>query len=403
MRYGSRFAFASILLLSSGCDRGPAQPAAARSNPELPEATVAVTSARTAVWPQSIETTGELDVDERTTLGTKVPGRLVDLAVDVGSEVRKGDVIAAVDATDYELRVRQSEAFLAQARSLLGLPYEGESDEVDPQHTTQVREANAVLEEAAARKRRAETLREQGISTDAELDEANAAARVAEERLQSAFQEIRNLSALVQQRRAELAIARQQLADTQVRAPYDGVVQARLAGRGDYLTIGTAVATLVRMDPLRLRTRVPERSAARIALGQPVRFTIEGDARVHEGIVARIAPELDRASRSLVVEAEVQNRDEDQHYRLRGGLFAQVSLVFDAEATSVVVPATAVRSFAGVDRVLTVKDGRVEERLVKLGRREAERVEILDGIRAGDAIVANPGNLVGGQRVRAAE
>lgn len=403
MRYGSRLAFASLLLLSSGCDRGPAPPAAARSNPESPEATVALTTARTAVWPQQIETTGELDVDERTTLGTKVPGRLVEFAVDVGSEVRKGDVIAALDATDYELRVQQSEAFLAQARSLLGLPYEGESDEVDPQHTTQVREANAVLEEAAARKRRAETLREQGISTDAELDEANAAARVAEERLQSAFQEIRNLSALVRQRRAELAIARQQLADTQVRAPYDGVVQARLAGRGDYLTIGTAVATLVRMDPLRLRTRVPERSATRIALGQPVRFTVEGDARTHEGVVARIAPELDRASRSLVVEAEVQNRDADQHYRLRGGLFAQVAIVFDAAATSVVVPTSAVRSFAGVDRVLTVKDGRIEERLVKIGRREENRVEILDGIRAQEPIVAEPGNLVGGQRVRAAE
>lgn len=403
MRHGSRLALTFALLLPSACDRGPEPAVAARTSPELPEAVARLATAQQAVWPRQIETTGELDVDERTTLGTKVPGRLVELAVDVGAEVRQGDVIAAVDATDYELRVRQSETFLAQARSLLGLPDDGDSDDVDPLHTTQVREATAVLEEAAAKKRRADTLREQGISTDAEIDEATAAARVAEERLQSAFQEIRNLSALVQQRRAELAIARQQLADTQVRAPYDGVVQARLAGRGDYLTIGTAIVTLVRLDPLRLRTRVPERSATQIAVGQPVRFTIEGDLRTHEGLVARIAPELDRASRSLVVEAHVQNRDEDQHYRLRGGLFAQVAIVFDAAATAVVVPASAVRSFAGVDRVLAVEGGLIVERLVKLGRRDAERVEIESGVAAGDTIVAEPGNLVGGQRVRAAE
>ena len=405
MRYGSRFVFAIAVMLSAGCDRDPApgNVAANAAAPTPPEVSVRTVIAREEPWPLQIETTGELDVDERTTLGAKVPGRLVQLSVDVGSEVRAGDIVCAVDATDYELRVRQSEAFVAQARSLLGLPYDGDSDDVDPQGTTQVREATAVLEEAAARKRRAETLREQGISTDAELDEANAAARVAEERLQSALQEIRNLSALVQQRRAELAIARQQLADTQVRAPYDGVVQERLVGRGDYLTIGTAIVTLVRLDPLRLRTRVPERSAAFIAVGQAVSFTIEGDPRTHEGVVARIAPELDRASRSLVVEAQVQNRDAEQHYRLRGGLFAQVAIVFDPNATAIVVPASAVRSFAGVDRVLAVKDGAIEERLIKIGRRDATRVEIQSGVAAGDPIVEQPGNLVGGQRVRAAE
>lgn len=403
MRTASRLAIAFALLLPSGCDRKPAPPAATASAPSLPEVTVQLAVATEAVWPRQIETTGELDVDERTTLGTKVPGRLVELDVDVGSEVKQGDVVAAVDATDYELRVRQSEAFLAQARSLLGLPDDGDSDDVDPQRTTQVREATAVLEEAAARKRRAETLREQGISTDAELDEANAAARVAEERLQSALQEIHNLSALVQQRRAELAIARQQLEDTRIRAPYDGVIQSRLAGRGDYLPIGTEIVTLVRLDPLRLRASIPERSATRIAVGQPVRFTIEGDPRTHEGVVARIAPELDRASRSLVVEAEVRNRDADAHYRLRGGLFAQVAIVFEPNATSIVVPSGAVRSFAGVDRVLTVKDGAIEERLVKLGRRDTDRTEIEDGVRAGEVVVLTPGNLVGGQRVRVAE
>jgi RND family efflux transporter MFP subunit len=402
----------SILALGvASCDRGAAKPAAAATTqprPEatptpLPEVTVKLATVTRAVWPLQLETTGDVEVDERTTLGTKVPGRLVELLVDTGADVRLGDVLAAVDNTDYQLRVKQSEAFLRQARSLLGLPYDGTSDEVDPEATTQVREARAVLEEAAAKRMRAETLRSQGISTDAEVDEAKAVARVAEERLQSAQQEIRNLGALVEQRRAELSIARQQLADTMVRAPYDGVVQARLAGRGDYLTIGSPILTLVRLDPLRLRAKVPERSATSLAVGQQVRFTVEGDLRVHEGVVARIAPELDRNNRSLVIEAEVKNRDENAQYRLRGGLFAQVTVVFDATATALVVPASALRSFAGVERILAVKGGVVEERLVRVGRRDGDRLEVRSGVEQGETIVVTPGNLVGGQRVRAAE
>ncbi len=106
---------------------------------------------------------------------------------------------------------------------------------------------------------------------------------------------------------------------------------------------------------------------------------------------------------SLVIEAEIPNRDETSHYKLRGGLFAQVTVVFDSAATALVVPASALRSFAGVERVLAVKDGVIDERLVRVGRRDGDRLEIQAGVAEGETIVAVPGNLVGGQRVRAAE
>lgn len=354
-------------------------------------------------WPEVLRVPGNLEVFERSTLGSKVSGRLQSLLVDVGSGVSQGDLLARVDDVDYRLHVAQAEAQVRQARALLGLPPQGEDDALDAEETTQVREARAVLEEASARLARATVLRSQGIATDAEYDVAAAAARVAQERTQGALQEVERLRAQLQQGRVALSIARQQLADTEIRAPFDGEVLARRAGRGDYLNAGSAVVELACVDPLRLRAEVPEPDAPRVRAGQRVRFTVDGDPGTYEGALVRVPPELNQANRSLYAEAEVQNAAREGVRPLRGGSFVRAEIVLDEAAEALAVPVAALRSFAGVDRVLVVVEGKVEERLVEIGRREGGFLEVLKGLVPGERVILEPGSLGAGRPVRVRE
>ncbi|HWP34495.1 MAG TPA: efflux RND transporter periplasmic adaptor subunit, partial [Thermodesulfobacteriota bacterium] len=345
--------------------------------------------------PRAIPVTGTLVADEQVVVAPKVAGRLVEIAVDLGSRVRKGTVVARLDPTDFRLRAAQAEAALQQARVRLGLPPEGPDDRIDPEETALVRQARAQLDEARLTRDRMATLWEQQLVPRAQLDAAVSALLVAEGRYQDAIEEIRNRQALLAQRRSELEIARQQLADTVLYAPIDGTVRERHASAGEYVAAGAPVVSLVRTHPLRLRLAVPERAAAEVRVGQAVRVSVEGDRTVHTGRVARMSPAIDEATRTLLVEAEVPN----EAGRLRPGAFARAEIVVPADRPVVLVPASAVVTFAGIEKVLTVRDGRAVELPVRTGRREGDRVEIVEGLVAGTPVVVEPGSLVGGQPV----
>ena len=179
--------------------------------------------------------------------------------------------------------MQQAEAGLAQARARVGLSPDGKDDTVRPEETGTVREAKAVLDEAKVSRDRAARLVEQGIVARSEFDTVDATYKVAVSRYQDAIEEIRNRQALVAQRRSELALARQQLADTAVYAPIDGIVQEKRASVGEYLAAGAPVVDIVRMNPLRLRAEVPERDAATVRFGQNVRVSVEGDGKSLSG------------------------------------------------------------------------------------------------------------------------
>lgn len=156
---------------------------------------------------------------------------------------------------------------------------------------------------------------------------------------------------------------------------------------------------LVRIHPLRLRLAVPERDSGALRVGQTVQLTVEGDARAFSGRLARISPAISEDNRTLMVEAEVPNPQGE----LRPGAFARAAIVVEEARQAkptVLVPASAVVTFAGVERVIGVEAGRAREREVKTGRRAGELVEVLDGIAAGEPVVVHPGNLVGGQPVK---
>lgn len=356
-----------------------------------------VAPAERGTLPRVVVVTGTLAAEEQVVLGLKVAGRLSGIPVDLGSRVAKGQVLARLVSTDAELRVMQADAALQQARARLGIDPTSTGDRVDPASTPLVRQARAVLDEARATRDRVEALHGQQLVSRAELESAIAVFQVAEGRYQDALDEVRNRQAILAQRVSELELARQQLADSTLASPFDGAVRERHATPGEYVAAGQPIVTVVRVHPLRLRLAVPERDAAGIRVGQDVRLTVEGDPVAHRGRVARLSPAIDERSRTLMLEAEVPNRDG----ALRPGAFATAQVVTAADEPVTFVPESAIVNFAGIEKVIVVEDGRTVEKRVRTGRRHEDRVEVAEGIAAGEQVVVEPGNLTGGQTVSA--
>jgi RND family efflux transporter MFP subunit len=343
---------------------------------------------------ETVTVNGNLTSYDQTTVGMKVPGRLQTISVDFGSVVRKGQVIAQLEQQDYKLRVQQAEAALAQARARLGLSPDGADDRVKAEDTGTVRQAKAVLDDAKLKRDRAQRLVEQGITPRAEFDTVDSDYKVAVSRYQDALEEIRNRQGVLAQRRSELALAKQQLDDTVVYSPLDGVVQEKKANVGEYLAAGAPVATVVRIDPLRLRVEVPERESHTVKMGQSVRVTMEGDEQTYLGYIKRLSPTISEQNRVLAVEADVRNNG-----RLRPGAFVKAEIVTNQTNTAVTVPPNALVTFAGIDKVIIVENGKAVEKTVTVGRRGDDWIEIKAGVNPGQAVVIDPGNLQSGQAV----
>jgi HlyD family secretion protein len=392
---------ASVVALH-GCQSSDAKPRAEAPGGRAGEAAareVRLARVSPSTFEQVIEIAGTLAADDQVTLATKVPGRLATMDVDLASPVTQGQLIAQIETTDYEFGVQQAEAALGQARAQLGLRANGSSERLDVDATALVRQAQATLEEARANQTRLAKLAEEGLAPQANLDAARATLLRSEASVQTAREEVRLRQAQVRQRESELKIARQRLEDTAIRSPLDGFVQARRASRGEYLPAGAPVAEVMRINPLRLRLAVPEREATDLRSGQSVRVRVSGqsgpDATAeYSGVLARLAPSLDAQSRTLLIEADIQNPGS-----LRPGNFVQARIITGQRHVAT-VPAGAVVTFAGLQKVILVEDGKAVERPVTTGDTRGDRVEIVSGLREGEHVVETPGVLQQGQSVR---
>jgi RND family efflux transporter MFP subunit len=211
---------------------------------------------------------------------------------------------------------------------------------------------------------------------------------------------VRLRQAQVRQRQSELRVARQRLADTAIRSPIDGYVQLRRASVGEYLAAGAMVVEVVRTDPLRLRLAVPERESTLVKTGQAVRVSrdaadprVSGDSRT--GSVARLAPGLDADSRTLLIEADIANPEG----KLRPGNFVHAQIVV-GEREVPTLPQNAVVTFAGIQKVLLVRDGKAVERAITTGAKRDDDLEITSGVLVGEMVVESPGSLQQGELVR---
>ena len=377
-----------IIVLGSFLTQACARKAAPRPDGDGPRRVEVVKAERRRI-PRTVVAVGTLAAEERAELGFKVPGRLAQWNVDLGSRVTERASLAELDARDYELRRDRSRAALEQARSRLGLAGGGDDDDVESQKVGIVRQAKARLDQATINLNRSRELRDQGILAQADFDATDASFKVAQSLYNDSLEEVNNRRGILAERRSDLALAEQQLLDTKLRAPFSGAVQQRRANLGEYLAAGAPVLILVKLTPLRLRLDVPEREASNVRKGQEVAVRVEGDTNAWPGRIVRISPALEESNRSLIAEAEVDNTKG----LLRPGSFARAEIVTDSGQDSLVVPGSSVLVFAGIEKVITVKEGKALEQPITTGRRTGESVEVLSGLTEGEPVVVKPGSL----------
>jgi len=297
---------------------------------------------------------GTLAAREQATIAAQVAGQLEKNYVDIGDHVKAGQELALIDTTSYEALANASSANLARA--------------------------NASAANAAQNLKRIQDLQKERIASTSDLDSAVADASRTRSEVKAA--------------EANDAIARLNLDRSRVRAPFDGAVAARLASAGDYLAVGAPIVRLVQTDPLRLRLEVPERESVAIRAGQYTRVTVEGDTNVHRGQIARVAPAIQQENRMLQVEADIPNRG-----GLRAGLFVRAAIIVNEREETVCVPASAPITFAGIEKVVVVRDGKAAEKTVFTGRRDGDWVEIVSGLKPGEMVVLDPAGIRTGQPV----
>jgi len=343
---------------------------------------------------RTITVTGSFNARERATLSVKVPGRLEKIEVDVGSVVKKGDLLAQIEREDYELHVRQAEATLAQARARLGLASNADDDKIDLEKTPVVQQAKALLGEAQKNRDRVIELTKEKIASAAELDSVEAAYTVALGKYQDALQDVRERQALLVQRRAELEVARKQLFDSTILSPFDGIVQQRRASLGEFLAMGTPLLVVATIDPLRLQLQIPERESSHVAPGQPIRVTVGGSTNIFSARLDRVSPMLSESNRMLMAEADVPAAP-----ALRPGLFAQAVIIIKTNDPALGIPESAVTSFIGLEKAFVIKDGVAVEKGINTGRRERGYVEVLSGIGEGERVIVDAEKIRAGQPV----
>jgi membrane fusion protein, multidrug efflux system len=390
----------ALAALAASCGRSNAKANAndKAANPNATPEPVVVTSAAAIVrsLPRFVEATGSLAGDEQTDVAPNVGGRVASVSVDLGTYVRKGAPLVRLDPADAKLRLEQLQAQAQQAQSAVRQAEERiglrPGQQFDVTRVAEVGAARAALDLAEKQLRRFDKLIESGDVSRAQYDQQRAQRDQLQQQYDAALAAARQNYAGIATARAaaaaaeaQVAQARKSIADTTIYAPISGYVSDRPADVGEYVTTASKIATIVRTNPLRLRIDIPEQYITLVRPGQTVAVTTSAYAdRTFNGRVARISPNVTAASRTLTVEAEVENGEG----LLKPGEFATVRIQLPQPEPAVLVPASAVRTEETTSHVFVLANGHVEDRLVQLGQRDGDLVEV-KGVKEGELVATS--------------
>ena len=368
-------------LAAAGCsaDATGGQPAPA----EASAVTVTTAVAESVPLARHIPVSGTLAAQESAEVAAETAGRIIATPVERGSRVAANGDLVRISATEVEAQAREAEANAAQIAARLGIAGGASFD------VTRVPEvANAEANRRLARTEfaRAESLHKSQLISQSEYEQKSAQLESAERQFDVAANGAEQQYQSLMAARARMNLAQKAVADTVVRAPFAGLVGERFVSVGDYVTKGTKVASVMRVDPLRIELTVPAQYISQVAAGRSVSFAVDAyPGETFTGQVRFVSPSVNAETRALTLEAVVPNADA----RLKPGFFATARIEEAGAAPGILVPATAVRTLAGTARVFVVEGGRAEERIVMTGQTAGDRIEITDGLKAGERVATS--------------
>lgn len=331
--------------ITSGCGRG-AKEEAARQAPQPivlgPEDAVVVTSGPIQTGPAL---TGTLAAEEQATVRAQIAGSVLEAFAEPGQPVRRGQLLARLDATSLTDAYNSARAAVTNA-----------------QNNVQVAEREAERQRVLVQ-----------------------AGAVAERNLETSAQSVVAAQAALSQARSQLSNAQKQLGYTRVTAPFAGVISEKRVSGGDVVQPGTELYTVVDLSILELEAAIQAEELAALSVGAPVEFTVTGyGGRTFRGAVTRINPTVDPATRQVRVYAEIPNPGND----LVSGLYAE-GRIESVSRTALTVPSGAIDRRMPKPAVIKVRDGKIERVEVELGLVDDrdQRVEVRRGVTAGDVVL----------------
>lgn len=346
---------------------------------------ITVAKATRQALQETVLVTGTLVPREEILVAPEVEGlRVVELNVDVGDRVKRGDVLAVLERTQLEAQLAQNTAALSRADAAIA------------QAGSMIAQAEAAVAEAEASFERAKPLKRSGYLSESIFDQREAAARTTRAQLVSARDGLKLAQASKQEAEAQRREIEWRLSNTEVKAPRAGIISRRTARIGALASgQGEPMFRIIAAGEIELDANVIEADLARIAPGQTAKIAVAGASDV-SGHVRLISPEVDRATRLGTAKIFIGDRQD-----LRIGAFARAEILA-RQSTGVTVPAAALQYGPRANAsVLLVRGDKVELREVKTGLRSGDVVEIVAGLSEGDLVVAKAGTFLrDGDRVR---
>src|SRR5476649_1829425 len=282
-----------------------------------------------------IRATGSLMAEEQADVAAETAGRVVAANIERGMPIAQGAELIRLSPTETDAQLKEAEANAAQLEARLGITV---GAGLDVNAVPEVQNAKAGADLAQAEFTRIKSLLDQRVVSQSEYDQRRTQAEAARQQVEAAKNGASQQYQMLLAARARVAIAHKAFADTVVHAPFTGVVAQRLVTTGDYVTKGMKVATVVRINPLRVQLTVPEQAVSSMSPGQPVTFEVDAyPGRQFEGKVKYVSPALQADQRALTVEATVPNPKDE----LKPGLFATARIEQPARTPGILIPPSA--------------------------------------------------------------
>ncbi|HEY9771634.1 MAG TPA: efflux RND transporter periplasmic adaptor subunit [Coleofasciculaceae cyanobacterium] len=405
-----------LFLVLAGCGKQPE----AQAPP--PAVAVEVTDLNRTSVQSSSEFVGNLEAKQRVALAPRVDGRVLEIAVEEGDTVKKGDLIlelqlnreqGEVDAAQSEVNIQRANVSNAEAESKAVEAEVASAQATVQQSQADLREQEAELQLAKTNLERVKFLVKQGAQSQQNLDNStrdlNAAQAqtdalkaalnssqktlsASQARVNSARSAIAGEQAALQQSEARVGIATDNLDFNRLTAPIDGVVGNIQPKIGDYLEIGQEVTSIIQDDALELNISVPLEQASNLKIGLPVEIIDTQGKALSKGSISFISPRADRNSQAILVKAAINNNG-----RLRDDSFARARIIW-SEQPGVLIPTEAVSRIAGKSFVFVAeetkqKNGKTalvaKQKPVELGAIQGQSYQVISGLKSGDRLITS--------------
>ena len=302
-----------------------------------PPETVTTAAAKAESWDTALTAVGTLTAVQGVTVAAELPGKVVKIAFEPGTSVKKGDLLLKQDTSSEEAQLPGAVAQANLTRS---------------------------------NRQRAETLLKETIISQADYDTA---------------------TALHDQALAQADTIRATIAKKTIRAPFSGRLGIRLVNLGQILREGDPIVTLQTLDPIYADFSLPQQQLSRLHLGLPVTVTADAlPGEMIEGRITAISPQIDVDTRAIKIQATLSNRAE----KLRAGMYVNVAVGLPARQQVLVIPSTAVMYAPYSDSVFVIentKDGKgkiVRQQFVRLGEKRGDFVVLNSGLKDGETVVS---------------